>query len=169
MPCDDYLSMGRIVSLEEIGVIVEDLKNKGKKIVTTNGVFDIFHVGHAHSLKSAKEQGDILVVGLNSDSSVKQYKDDKRPVINQTERAALLAELSYVDYVVIFNETDPRAFLEVVKPNVHVKSGDWSPEKMVETPVVRKNGGEVKIVPFIGTFSTTNIIKKIIEVYGNKP
>ncbi len=163
------MTMGKVVSQQEIAKIAEELKKAGKKIVTTNGVFDIFHVGHAHSLKSAKEHGDILIVGLNSDSSVKKYKDDKRPIINQNERAALLAELSCVDYVVIFNETDPRAFLEAVKPHVHVKSGDWAPEKMIETETVRKNGGDVKIVPFVGTFSTTNIIKKIAEVYGNNP
>jgi len=164
---ENHGGMGKIVSPEELAKIVADLKKAGKKIVTTNGTFDLMHIGHVRSLLAAKQHGDILVLGLNSDSSVKQYKDDKRPVISQNERAELLASLSCVDYIMIFNEPDPRAFLEIVKPHVHVKSGDWSPEKMIETETVRKNGGEVKIVPFIGNFSTTNIINKIRDVYGN--
>jgi rfaE bifunctional protein nucleotidyltransferase chain/domain len=161
--------MGKIVTREELAKIVADLKNQGKKIVTTNGTFDLMHIGHVRALQQAKLFGDILIVGVNSDSSVKQYKGDKRPVIPEKERAEMIASISCVDYVTIFSEKDPRALLEIVKPNFHVKSGDWAPEKMIETEIVRKNGGEVKIVPFIGNFSTTNIIHKIREVYKDTP
>ena len=161
--------MGQIVSREELAKIVPALKKQGKKIVTTNGAFDIVHIGHVRSLQQAKSFGDILIVGVNSDSSIKKYKSEKRPIIPEQERAEMVAALSCVDYVTIFGETDPCALLEVIKPDVHVKSGDYDPEKMPETPVVRKYGGEVKITKFISGRSTTDLIKKISEAYGNKP
>lgn len=158
--------MGTIVSQQKLAALVADLKKQGKRIVTTNGAFDILHVGHAKALQAAKALGDVLIVGLNSDSSVKQYKSDKRPVIGESDRAEMLAALACVDYVTVFTETDPRNFLELVKPNVHTKSGDYDAEKMVETPTVRKNGGEVRIMPFVAGKSTTSIIERIREVYG---
>ncbi len=159
--------MGKIVTREELVKIVEDLKSQGKRIVTTNGSFDLLHMGHATALQKTKSFGDILIVGLNSDSSVKKYKDDKRPIIGENERAGMLAALECVDYVTIFTETDPIALLEALKPNIHCKSGDYDAEKMIETPTVRKHGGEVKIVPFVPGFSTTKIIEKIGEIYGH--
>jgi glycerol-3-phosphate cytidylyltransferase len=158
--------MGTIVSREELVRIVEDLKKQGKKVVTTNGTFDIVHVGHVRALKEAKKHGDVLVVGVNSDSSVKQYKGDKRPVIGEQDRMEMLAALDCVDYVTMFSEKTPAELLDAVKPHVHTKSGDWDPEKMPETPVVRKHGGEVKTTKFVPGISTTEIIKRIREAYG---
>jgi rfaE bifunctional protein nucleotidyltransferase chain/domain len=160
--------MGKVVTQQELATIVADLKKQGKKIVTTNGAFDVLHVGHVRSLQQAKSFGDVFIVGVNSDSSVKKYKSDKRPIIGENDRAELLAALSCVDYVMIFSETDPRAFLELVKPAIHTKSGDYEAEKMIETPTVRKNGGEVRIIPFLPGISTTEIVKKICDVYGQQ-
>ena len=161
--------MGKVVTQAELATIVADLKKQGKKIVTTNGSFDVLHVGHVRSLQQTKSFGDVLIVCVNSDSSVKKYKSDKRPIIGENDRAEMLAALACVDYVTIFTETDPRAVLELIKPAIHVKSGDYEAEKMIETPTVRKNGGEVRIVPFIKGVSTTDIVKKICDVYGPQP
>ena len=160
--------MGKVVLLAELATIVAGLKSHGKRIVTTNGAFDILHIGHVRALQQAKSFGDVLIVGVNADSSVKQYKSDKRPVIAEQDRAEMLAALACVDYVTIFTETDPRDFLELVKPHTHVKSGDYDAEKMIETPTVRKSGGEVKIVPLVAGKSTTMIINKICETYGQE-
>lgn len=168
--------MGKVVSSQELAGIVSDLKKQGKRIVTTNGAFDILHIGHVRALQQSRMLGDVLIVGVNSDSSVKQYKSDLRPIVSQEDRAEMIAGLACVDYVTIFSETDPRNFLELVKPNVHAKSGDYSPDRkpgepghMVEAETVRKNGGEVKIIPLVEGKSTTNIIKRICEVYGQGP
>jgi len=168
--------MGTIVSREELVRIVGELKAQGKRVVTTNGSFDLMHVGHARALQQAKSFGDVLVVGVNSDSSVKKYKSDKRPIIGEQDRAAMLAALSCVDYVTIFQETDPCALLDTIKPHVHTKAGDYSPERkpgeqgyMPEAETVRRNGGEVRITPFVPGISTTEIIKKVCDVYGQKP
>lgn len=160
--------MGKVVSQKELVSIVAQLRKKHEIIVTTNGAFDILHVGHVRALQATKQFGDVLIVGVNSDSSVKKYKSDKRPVVGQAERAEMLAALACVDYVTVFEETDPRAFLELVKPNVHCKSGDYVPETMIETPTVVKHGGVVKIVPLVGGFSTTNLIRRVLDVYGNQ-
>ncbi len=159
--------MGKIVSREELAKIVLELKKQGKKIVTTNGAFDILHIGHIRSLQQAKSFGDVLIVGVNSDSSIKQYKSDKRPINPESDRAEMIAALECVDYVTVFIETTPCELLEIIKPNIHVKSG-YKPEEMPETEVIRKNGGEIRIVPFVPGKSTTNIIKKICDVYGQK-
>jgi rfaE bifunctional protein nucleotidyltransferase chain/domain len=159
--------MGKVVSREEAARISAELKAQGKKVVTTNGAFDMLHVGHTRYLEVVKKEGDVFFVGVNSDSSVRQYKSPDRPIIPENDRAELLAALSVVDYVVIFPEPDPRGFLEAVKPNVHVKGDDYDPEHMIETPVVRKHGGEVKIVS--ARFgSSTAIINKIAATFKGK-
>lgn len=158
--------MGKVVTQTELKKIVADVRKQGKTIVTTNGAFDILHIGHVRALEATKKFGDLLIVGVNSDNSVKKYKSDKRPVVGQADRAEMLAALACVDYVVIFEETDPRAFLELVKPNVHCKSGDYKAETMIETPTVVKHGGVVKIVPLVQGYSTTNLIERILDVYG---
>ena len=155
----------KIVSREELARIVESLKQQGKRIVTTNGSFDILHAGHANALNEAKSFGDVLIVGLNSDSSVKKYKGDKRPIIGEQDRAAMLAALTCVDYVTIFSEPTACELLETIKPHVHVKSGDWDIEKIPETPVVRRHGGEVRTTKLVQGISTTEIIKRIKEAY----
>ncbi len=157
--------MGKVLDQKDLGPVIEDLKKQGKKIVTTNGIFDLLHIGHAKFLEMTKKFGDILVVGVNSDSSTKQLKGQSRPIIGEEHRAELIAALGVVDYVAIFSETDPRNFLEVVKPHLHIKGDDYDVEKMVETPVVRKHGGEVKTIACrIG--STSQIIKNLEDHYN---
>jgi D-beta-D-heptose 7-phosphate kinase/D-beta-D-heptose 1-phosphate adenosyltransferase len=155
-----------ITSLEEIIKIRAKLKQKGKKVVFTNGCFDIIHAGHVDYLVKAKECGDILIVGLNSDSSVKAIKGEKRPVVNQIERAFILSQLKAVDYVVLFNDDTPLELIEKIIPDILVKGADWSIDNIVGKDVVINNGGEVKTIKFVTSQSTTNIIKKVISIYN---
>ena len=138
------------------------LQKAGKKVVFTNGVFDILHVGHLTYLEEARNLGDILVVGVNSDASVKVNKGDKRPINSERNRAFVLLGTKFVDYTVIFNEKTPEKLLDILKPDIHVKGGDYKKEDLPETKVVEKNGGEVKILSFVDNISTTEIINKII-------
>ncbi|KKT15123.1 MAG: Bifunctional protein HldE [Parcubacteria group bacterium GW2011_GWF2_44_8b] len=155
----------KVVSLEELLVIIEVFKGQGKKIVTTNGAFDILHIGQKRMLEQSKFLGDVLIVGVNSDSSVKEYKSDLRPIIPEAQRAEIIAALACVDYVTIFNEPDPVNLLASIKPAIHTKGGDYDSETLIETATVRKNGGRVVIVP--GRIqSTTNIIDRIAKAYG---
>ncbi|MGM0507804.1 MAG: D-glycero-beta-D-manno-heptose 1-phosphate adenylyltransferase [Fusobacteriota bacterium] len=146
---------------KEVLNIIKEEKKKSKKIVFTNGCFDILHVGHLRYLKQAKQLGDILVVGLNSDDSVKNLKGKNRPYVSQENRAEMLLGLKPVNYVIIFNEKTPIKLLDQVKPDVHVKGGDYKKEELPETKVVEKNGGTVKIVSLYEGNSSTNLIKKI--------
>jgi len=155
----------KITDLQELVSIVENLKKQGKKIVTTSGAFDILHAGHITALEQSKSLGDILIVGLNSDSSIKKYKSDKRPIIPEKERAIMLAALTSVDYVIIFNEPDPINFLELVKPDIHTKGEDHDPEKLLETEVVRQNGGVIIKTKSVKP-TTTEIVEKILKIYG---
>ena len=150
----------KVKNIGEIKLIAAELKGK-KKIVTTNGSFDILHMGHVKTFYDAKEYGDVLIVGLNSDSSIKAYKSPNRPINNQKDRALMLAALEMVDYVVIFDELDPCAFLDVVKPDVHVKSK--SGYKGIEKDTVEKNGGKVILLDDEPGYSTTDLIKRIID------
>jgi len=151
----------KIKTQEEIREIVENIRKKNPKIkiVTTNGSFDILHAGHIKSLREAKSYGDILIIGLNSDSSIKSYKSKDRPIIPQKERAEMLAALDIADYVVIFNEPDPRELLKVIKPNFHVKSK--SGFKGIERDVVEKNNGKIILIEDVPGISTTQIVAKI--------
>ncbi|MGL6114802.1 D-glycero-beta-D-manno-heptose 1-phosphate adenylyltransferase [Cetobacterium sp. SF1] len=142
-------------------IVIEELKKQGKKVVFTNGCFDILHVGHLTYLNEAKRQGDILVVGVNSDSSVKRLKGESRPINNEIDRAEMLCGLKAVDYTVIFEEDTPMELIEELKPSIHVKGGDYKKEDLPETEVVERNGGEVRILGFVQGKSTTNIVKKI--------
>jgi len=166
-----------IKTKQEIREISESLREKGKKIVTTNGVFDILHIGHIESFQKAKEFGDILIVGLNSNKSVKiclnqegigKNKVIKRPIVDEHERAKMIAALGIVDYVVTFDEPDPKDFLESVKPNFHIKGKDWEGKRIPEMDVLEKYGGEMKYIDMVPGHSTTNIISKIIELYKEK-
>lgn len=133
-----------------------------KKIVTTNGCFDILHVGHVRILKQSKALGDILLVGINSDDSVKRLnKGPERPINKQDDRAELILSLECVDYVTIFDEDTPIEFLSLVKPDIHVKGSDYKPEDLEETPVVEANGGRVHILSLVPGHSTTNLVEKI--------
>ncbi len=150
-----------ILSKETAAKLIEELKLQGKKVVFTNGCFDILHVGHLRYLNEAKKQGDILIVGVNSDSSVRQLKGEGRPINNEIDRAEMLSGLKAVDFTVIFEELTPIETLEKLKPSIHVKGGDYDKNKLPETATVEKNGGEVRILSFVEGKSTTNIVKKI--------
>jgi rfaE bifunctional protein nucleotidyltransferase chain/domain len=140
---------------------IDILKAKGKKIVFTNGCFDILHVGHARYLYEARGLGDYLVVAVNSDRSVKSIKGPERPINNQADRAEMLAALGCVDSVIIFDEETPLKVIEDLMPDMLVKGGDWKVEDIVGSDVVTASGGEVRSIPFVSGFSTTGIIKKI--------
>ncbi len=137
-----------------------------EKVVFTNGCFDILHFGHVAYLQEAASLGDRLVVGLNSDASVKRLKGDNRPINSQDERKAVLEALSCVDEVVVFDEDTPIELIKKVKPDVLVKGGDWSPEQIVGSDFVLARGGEVRSLKFVDGFSSTGVIEKILEVYG---
>ena len=141
--------------------VIEELKREGKKVVFTNGCFDILHVGHLTYLNEAKKQGDYLVIGVNSDSSVKRLKGETRPINSEKDRAEMLSGLKAVDMTVIFEEDTPVELIESLKPSIHVKGGDYRKEDLPETEVVERNGGEVRILNFVEGKSTTNIVKKI--------
>lgn len=132
-----------------------------KKIVFTNGCFDILHEGHIHSLSQAASAGDILIVGANSDASVKKLKGDTRPVNNEHSRCLILASLAIVDAVILFNEDTPLELIKTLMPDVLVKGGDYTVEQIAGAKEVIANGGEVKIVPLLKGFSTTGLIEKI--------
>lgn len=151
----------KIQERDQLKVILDQLKAQGKKIVFTNGCFDLIHRGHIHCLKEAKNQGDILVVGLNSDSSVRKLKGPPRPILPQEDRAAVLVALACVDYVTIFDEPDPAKLIELLKPDVLVKGGDYSKDEIVGAKVVESYGGRVVIVPYLPGASSTAIVEKI--------
>lgn len=142
--------------------ILVKLRSKGERIVFTNGCFDILHIGHIKYLKKAKGLGDILVVGLNSDSSARSIKGKGRPVNSQANRAKILASLYFVDYVTIFNEATPEKLIMKLRPDLLVKGGDWKTKDIVGSSFVKSYGGKVVRVPFIKGYSTSGLIKKII-------
>ena len=144
---------------------VNELKAQGKRIVFTNGVFDIIHRGHVKYLIEAKNLGDILIVGLNSDSSVKMIKGDKRPIVAEENRAFVLANLKPVDYVVIFSEDTPYNTIKRIVPDILVKGADWDEDKIVGSDIVKQSGGVIKRITFVENNSSTNIIEKIIQLY----
>ena len=158
----------KFIPITELGPIVESLKKEGKKIVTTNGAFDLLHVDHKTVLEESKALGDVLIVGVNSDSSIKQYKSDLRPILPEAERAELISAFACVDYVTIFYEERPINFLEIVKPHIHTKGGEYDPEKLHETATVRKNGGEIVPIHHPTRQTTTAIIERILKIYGVK-
>jgi D-glycero-beta-D-manno-heptose 1-phosphate adenylyltransferase len=136
----------------------------GKKLVFTNGVFDILHAGHVQYLAEAKLMGDLLVVGLNSDASARALgKGPNRPINNQEDRAAVLRALRYVDAVIIFDDPTPERLIRSLRPQVHVKGGDYKPDDLPESAAVREFGGEVRIIPFLEGRSTTAILQKLSE------
>jgi rfaE bifunctional protein nucleotidyltransferase chain/domain len=139
------------------------LREQGKRIVFTNGCFDILHPGHTRYLRAARELGDFLVVAVNSDRSVREIKGKGRPVIPEKDRAEVLASLGFVDGIVIFDEENPLNVIRRLMPDVLVKGGDWTEDKIIGADVVKGAGGEVKSLPFVSGYSTTEIIRKIKE------
>ena len=141
----------------------EELRRQGKKIVFTNGCFDILHVGHVRYLTTAKSFGDILIVGLNTDTSVKMLKGDSRPINNEKDRAEVLLGLKAVDYVVMFGERTAENLVSEVRPDIYVKGGDYTVDTIPEAKIVQSYGGRVELVKFVDGHSTTNIIKQIAK------
>lgn len=148
-------------SVDELSAISAQARKAGKVVVFTNGCFDLIHRGHIHLLRQAKALGDILIVGLNSDVSVKTIKGPDRPIMPEADRVELIAALEMVDYVVVYSEPDPYHIIAAIKPNVLVKGGDWSADEIVGADVVEQNGGRVAVVPYLPEFSTTQIIERI--------
>jgi D-beta-D-heptose 7-phosphate kinase/D-beta-D-heptose 1-phosphate adenosyltransferase len=158
----------KIKERKELSRIIKNLKAKGKRIVFTNGCFDLLHIGHVRYLEKARALGDILVVGVNSDSSVQKIKGPKRPLLPEEERAEILSGLGCVDYITLFNEVDPLKLITSLHPDVLVKGGDWTREEIVGREVVERCGGEVVIIPFVQGVSTSNLIEMILKRYEKR-
>ncbi len=157
--------MNKITPRNELKSQVDRLRREGKQVVFTNGCFDILHAGHTRYLREARKLGDVLILALNSDSSVRSIKGPMRPIVPQAERAEVVAALDSVDYVTVFDELTPLELIEFLRPDVIVKGGDWAEKDIVGAESVRKWGGRVAIMPEIEGASTTNIIDKVLQVY----
>lgn len=151
----------KIIPGTKIADISSKLHESARKIVFTNGCFDIIHAGHVTYLAQAKALGDVLILGLNSDASVKRLKGDNRPINNEQDRALVLAALSSVDYVLIFEEDTPYNLIKLVQPDILVKGGDWQPSEIVGSDLVLARGGEVLSLKFVEGLSTTGILQKL--------
>lgn len=159
------MSQNKIKNLNQLAKIIKKLKNKKKKIVFTNGCFDILHLGHIRYLTQAKKKGNILVVGLNSDSSVKKLKGKNRPIFSKSARAEVLAALESVDFVTIFSDLTPLEVIKKLKPDILVKGGDWQTDQIVGKDFVELYGGKVITIPFIKGYSTRSTIFTILKKY----
>ncbi len=157
--------MNGIKTIDELIAIREKLGKENKTVVFTNGCFDLIHAGHVDYLIKAKEMGDVLIVGLNSDASVTRIKGEKRPVLKEKERAFIISNIKPVDYVVIFEEDTPAEIIGSLIPDVLVKGGDWTLDNIVGRGDVEANGGKVKTIKFVNDQSTTKIIKSILDKY----
>lgn len=160
--------MRKVKSLRGLRAELARVRGRGAKVVFTNGCFDIVHAGHVRYLRKARSYGDCLVVGMNSDASVRGIKGPARPIVPQDERAEVLCALECVDYVVIFDEPTPLRLIEAIKPDVLAKGADWAAKDIVGYDVVRKNGGRIRRVTLVKGKSTTNIIKRILELHDAK-
>ncbi len=152
-----------VIDRKNIGNVVTTLKAEGKKIVFTNGCFDILHVGHVRYLKEAKALGDILILGLNSDCSVKSLKGSNRPINNESDRAEVLSALKSIDYVVIFDEKTAENIVGEIKPDIYAKGGDYSIDTLPEAKIVAEHGGKTVLLQLVDGKSSTNIINKCKE------
>lgn len=162
------MGIEKIQSRDELVKKIIPLKSQNKVVVFTNGCFDIIHSGHVTYLRKAKSLGDILVIGVNSDASIKRIKGSNRPILNEHERTTVLSSLEDVDYVCIFNEDTPYDLIKAIKPDVLVKGGDWAVENIVGKDIVESDGGKVVNISYIEGSSTTNIIERILNAYGVK-
>jgi rfaE bifunctional protein nucleotidyltransferase chain/domain len=158
---------GKIVSIDELRRERARLRHDGKQLVFTNGCFDILHVGHVRYLRSARELGDALVVAINSDRSVRELKGAGRPIMNEQERAEMLAALGAVDYVTVFDDTSPRSLIAEVLPDILVKGGDYKPEEIHGREETEAAGGRVLSLPFVEGASTSSIIERVKRVIGD--
>ena len=153
--------MGQIINRENIALFVDNLHKSGKTVVTTNGCFDILHVGHVRYLQKTKSFADYSIVLLNSDKSVRSIKGPTRPINNENDRAEILCALSCVDYVVMFDEDSPRNLLDEIKPDVYTKGADYTMETLPEADIMRKNGTRVEFIELVAGKSTTATIEKM--------
>ncbi len=161
--------MKKLVSLKTfVSKELPKLRKKRRKIVFTNGCFDIIHAGHVRYLSKARSLGDVLVLGLNSDSSVRSIKGPTRPIVPEGERAEVLSALSCIDYVILFGDPTPLKLIEAIKPDVLAKGADWAARDIVGGDVVKKSGGRVARVTLVKGKSTTNVIKRILELHEKK-
>ena len=152
----------KILSRDELDKVVGEQRAKGSKIVFTNGCFDLMHVGHTRYLQAAKDLGDLLVVAVNSDASVKSLnKAPDRPIVSEAQRTEVVAALGSVDYVILFNEPDPHSLIAALQPDVLVKGGDWAVEQIVGREIVEARGGVVRTIPLVPGMSTTSLIQRI--------
>jgi D-beta-D-heptose 7-phosphate kinase/D-beta-D-heptose 1-phosphate adenosyltransferase len=159
-------SQSKIVDARDLAGILKKLRKDGQSIVFTNGCFDLLHVGHIRYLTAAKNEGDLLVIGLNSDRSVTQIKGNRRPIISQSQRAEVLASLSIVDYVTLFDEPDPLQLIQLLKPTTIVKGADWKVGEIIGADYVKSRGGRVIRVPLVEGASTTEIIERIVKRFS---
>ncbi len=153
--------MGELLTKTQLKETLDKLRSEGKTIVTTNGCFDILHAGHVRYLNKAKTFGDVLVVALNSDKSVRALKGEGRPVNNELNRAEVLCGLRSVDYIVLFDEISPEELLKFIKPDVHTKGADYTIETLPEAHAIIDGGGRIEFIEFVDGLSTTSIINKI--------
>ncbi|GAA4445577.1 hypothetical protein GCM10023091_37410 [Ravibacter arvi] len=159
-------SANKIVDLDQAKSLVGQWQSEGRKVVFTNGCFDIVHLGHVDYLEKARSLGDKLVLALNTDASVSRIKGPLRPVVNEYARARLMAALSFVDTVILFDEPTPLQVIEKLEPDILVKGDDYSVENIVGADFVTNRGGEVKTIPLVKGYSTSSLIEKIREAYS---
>lgn len=157
---------GSVKLAKKLATELAELQKNGKKVVFTNGCFDLLHPGHVSYLAAAQALGDLLVVGVNSDASVRRLKGAKRPIMPEDARSQLLAALACVDYVTIFAEDDPYQLISLLQPDILVKGGDWDTDSIVGRDIVEAKGGMVYSLPFIDKYSTTSIVEEIIRRYS---
>ena len=160
--------MIKAIPLDQLRIEREHLRHDGKKVVFTNGCFDLLHPGHVRYLQQARALGDILIVALNSDRSVRELKGDKRPILNEAERSEVMAALSCVDFVTVFDEPTPREIISALLPDVLVKGGDWGIDTIIGREEVEAAGGRVMSLPFVDGCSTTDVIERIAERFGRR-
>jgi rfaE bifunctional protein nucleotidyltransferase chain/domain len=162
----DTVHSDKILSLDVLKKKLASREYSGRQIVFTNGCFDILHAGHVRYLSAARAEGDVLVVGLNSDVSVKAIKGSNRPIVSEAYRAEVLAGLTCVDHIILFDEPDPYRLIQALMPNVLVKGADWAEDEIIGSDIVKNNGGRVVRVALLPDVSTSKIIERIIAAYG---
>lgn len=160
--------LSKVLKLKDLVQKLNESRESGKSIVFTNGCFDILHVGHVRYLKTAGSEGNILVVGLNSDQSVRAIKEKGRPIVSQDHRAEILACLWCVNFITIFNESDPLKLIQTIKPDVLVKGADWQEEEIIGADFVKANGGRIVRVSVVPEISTSRIIQRIVKRYPDR-
>jgi rfaE bifunctional protein nucleotidyltransferase chain/domain len=160
------MSISKVLPAERLACELERYRSLGKKTVFTNGCFDLLHIGHVRYLQQARALGDLLVVAVNSDRSVRRIKGAPRPILPESDRAEIIASLSCVDFVTIFDEDDPLRVIELLEPDVLVKGGDWTPERIVGRDFVERRGGKVISLPLVPGVSTTALIQRISRLHN---